>query len=202
MRIWNTLCLLMALTNFATSADWPHWRGPFQNGTTLETGLVSDWSKDGQHQLWRTDFVGRSTPVVLSGRVYAIGRTGKDITEQEEITCFDANTGQLLWEHKFNVFHTTIPFNRVGWASPVGDTETGNIYVHGVQGMFYCFNAEGQILWSHSLTEEFGRISGYGGRTHTPFVDTFKPSHAPSASHFTTHGWPPRLPHLPNAWVG
>ncbi len=171
MRIWNTACLLMALTNFATSADWPHWRGPFQNGTTLETGLVSDWSKDGQHQLWRTDFVGRSTPVVLSGRVYAIGRTGKDITEQEQITCFDANTGQLLWEHKFNVFHTTIPFNRVGWASPVGDTETGNIYVHGVQGMFYCFNAEGQILWSHSLTEEFGRISGYGGRTHTPFVD-------------------------------
>ena len=171
MRIWNTACLLLALANFATNADWPHWRGPFQNGTSLETGLVSEWTKGGQHQLWRTDFIGRSTPIVLGDRVYAIGRTGKDITEQEQISCFNADTGQLLWEHKFNVFHTTIPFNRVGWASPVGDTETGNIYVHGVQGMFYCFNAEGKILWSHSLTEEFGRISGYGGRTHTPFVD-------------------------------
>ena len=121
--------------------------------------------------MWRVDFSGRSTPVVLDGRVCVTGRGGKDITEQERVACFDAESGKLLWEHRFNVFHTTIPFNRVGWASPAGDPETGNIYVHGVGGLLLCFDRGGEVLWSRSLTEEFGRISGYGGRVHTPVVD-------------------------------
>ena len=39
-----------------------------------------------------------------------------------------------------------------------------------MQGIFNCYSGDGDLLWSRSLTEEFGRISGYGGRTHTPFV--------------------------------
>ena len=153
------------------TADWPHWRGPLQTGVSLERGLISNWSLEDDNLIWKADFIGRSTPVVLNGRVYVTGRIGKEITEQEQIACFDAQTGKLLWEHRFNVFHTTIPFNRVGWASPAGDPETGNIYVHGVGGLFFCFDRDGNILWSRSLTEELGRISGYGGRVHTPFVD-------------------------------
>ena len=45
-----------------------------------------------------------------------------------------------------------------------------NIYAHGVQGLFFCFDKDGNILWSRSLTEEYGRISGYGGRVHTPII--------------------------------
>ena len=99
-----------------------------------------------------------------------MGRIGKDITEQERIACFDAKTGDLLWNHQMNVFHTTITFNRVGWTNPVGDTETGNIYIHGIQGLFICFDKDGNTVWSRSLTEEYGRISGYGGRVHTPII--------------------------------
>ncbi len=153
------------------AADWPHWRGPLQNGVSPEMGLVSTWSTEGENLIWKADFIGRSTPVVLHGRVYVIGRIGKNITEQERVACFDARTGKLLWEHRFNLFHTTIPFNRVGWASLAGDPETGNVYAHGIGGLFFCFDKDGNILWFHSLTEEIGRISGYGGRTHTPFVD-------------------------------
>ena len=169
--------LLFALTLVSGSgpepaaAGWPHWRGPGQNGGSAETGLVSAWSRSGSGLLWRAEFTGRSTPILMNGRVYVIGRVGEGITEQERVACFDAGTGALLWEDRFNVFHTTIPFNRVGWASLAGDPETGNIFAHGVQGIFNCYSGEGELLWSRSLTEEFGRISGYGGRTHTPFVD-------------------------------
>jgi len=133
--------------------------------------LVESWSPEGDNLIWRSDFQGRSTPVVLNGRVYAMGRTGKDITEQERVACFDAGTGKLLWDHTFNVFGTTIPFNRVGWSHLAGDPETGNIYAFGVQGLFICFNKDGKILWQRSLTEEYGRISGYGGRNQTPLID-------------------------------
>lgn len=162
--------LLVFTPMIAYADDWSSWRGPNQNGTSAETGLISTWSLEGENILWQEDFIGRSTPVVLNNRVYVVGRIGKDITEQERIACFDTKTGDMLWDHKFNVFHTTITFNRVGWTNPTGDPETGNVYVHGVQGLFFCFSKDGDILWSRSLTEEYGRISGYGGRVHTPII--------------------------------
>ena len=160
----------IASDTWASQLDWPGWRGTNQNGASLETGLISKWSIDGENLMWKADFIGRSTPIVLNGRVYVIGRVGKDITEQEQVACFDAKTGKLLWEQRFNVFHSTIPFNRLGWASLAGDTDTGKIYVHTISGMFLCFTGNGEIVWSRSLTEEFGRISGYGGRIHTAIV--------------------------------
>ncbi len=162
--------MLYTLLARCAIADWASWRGPDQNGASTETGLVSQWSAEGQNLIWRGDVTVRSTPIAMNGRIYVQGRAGKDITEQEQVACFDAKTGERLWDKRFNVFHTTIPFNRVGWSSPVGDPETGNVYAHGVGGMFVCYSADGDVLWEKSLTEQYGRISGYGGRTHTPVV--------------------------------
>jgi outer membrane protein assembly factor BamB len=154
-----------------SASDWPHWRGPNHNGTSTETGLISTWSANGENLIWQADFIGRSTPVIMNGRVYVIGRAGAGLTRQEQVACYDAQTGKMIWEHRFNVFQTTVPFNRVGWANLAGDPETGNVYAHGVGGMFICYDRNGKILWQRSLTEEFGRFSGYGGRTHSPLVD-------------------------------
>ena len=150
----------------AHPADWPSWRGPAQNGVSGETGLVAFWSP-----IWHAAFTGRSTPIVFNGRVFVIGRRGEGIAQEGVVAAFDAQDGALLWERAYNIFHTTIPFNRVGWASPAGDPETGYVYVHTVSGLFFCFDRDGKVVWSRSLTEEFGRISGYGGRIHTPVVD-------------------------------
>ena len=151
-------------------APWAHWRGHAQNGSSTETGLPDSWEMDGENHLWTADIVLRSTPVVMNGRVYAMGRTGKDISEQERVACFDAKTGDLVWEDTFNIYLTTIPFTRAGWANPAGDPETGNLYTHGVGGVFRAYDKDGNILWSKSLTELYGRISGYGGRTNTPVI--------------------------------
>ena len=165
------LCTPLIGLNNALASDWPSWRGPNQDGSSSQTGLISSWSLEGENLVWKADFIGRSTPIVLNNRVYVIGRVGMDITEQERVACFDAETGDLLWEHRFNVFHSTIPFNRLGWTSLAGDRETGYIYAHTISGMFACFDKDGKVVWSHSLTEEYGRFTGYGGRTVTPVVD-------------------------------
>ena len=34
-----------------------------------------------------------------------------------------------------------------------------------------CLTRDGNVKWKVSLTENFGRISGYGGRLHTPILD-------------------------------
>ena len=169
------LVFILAVTISAT-ADWPSWRGPMQNGVSSETGLISSWTTQGENLIWKSKFIGRSTPVVMNGRVYVIGRTGSDEKAagplmQEHVACFDAGTGKLIWENKYHVYHSTVPYNRVGWSSLAGDPETGNIYAHGVGGMMTAFNKDGKILWQHPLTEDFGHVSGFGGRTDTPVVD-------------------------------
>ena len=169
--IGTGLCAPLIGLNDALAADWPTWRGPNQTGSSSQTGLISSWSVDGDNLLWKADFIGRSTPIVLNNRVYVIGRIGMGITEQERVACFNAEKGDLLWEHRFNVFHSTIPFNRLGWTSLAGDRETDYIYAHTISGVFACFDKDGKVVWSHSLTEEYGRFTGYGGRTVTPVVD-------------------------------
>lgn len=151
----------------ASAADWASWRGPAHDGVSLETSSPSSTDE----VLWRAPYGGRSTPVVVDGRVFAINLAGEGVMEQERVLALDLDTGKRLWEHRFNVFHTDIPNSRVGWANVVADPETGYVYAHGVQGMFFCFDRDGSVLWSQSLTETVGRISGYGGRTHTPIID-------------------------------
>lgn len=155
--------------------NWIHWRGPHQNGYSDDTDLPSRWKPDpndpASNLIWKQPYGGRSTPLVMNGRVYIIDDAGEGLNEQERVMCFDAETGKVLWQYRFNVFFTDIVSARVGWANLAGDLETGNVYAHGVQGLFFCFDKDGKVLWSHSLTEEYGRISGYGGRVNSPIVD-------------------------------
>jgi outer membrane protein assembly factor BamB len=173
LSIWCLGCVMVAGgAGLGSSwADWPSWRGPRQDGVAGDVNLVSKWSPAGENLVWRADLVGRSTPVVIDGRVCANGRTGSGSTRQETVACFDAATGRRLWERRLDVYLTAIPFSRVGWGSLAADRETGNVYALGVGGLLVCFDREGKTVWSRSLTEEVGLISGVGGRTHSPLVD-------------------------------
>jgi len=169
----------------ASAAEWPSWRGPDQDAVSHETGLVSSWSKDGENLIWRNEFTGRSTPVVLDGKVCANGRAGEGITRQEMVACFDAENGSKLWEKRFNVWHSTVPWNRVGWANITADPDTGYLYVQGVGGLFLCLDSDtGETVWWRNLAEDFGFMEGYGGRTQTPTVDEDR-----VIVHFSNNSW-------------
>lgn len=160
------------LVSTAATADWTHWRGPMRNGTSEETDLISDWSVQGENLLWRVDFTGRSTPLVFGDKVCVNGRVGEGIDRQEVAACYDVATGKRLWERRFNVYHTTVPWTRAGWPNPAIDAETGYLYLQGVGGNFYCLDtADGSIVWWRNFMEEFGFMEGYGGRTQTPLID-------------------------------
>lgn len=177
--VGNWLSIVGFLTLSVAAGDWAYWRGPEQNGISRERNLVEDWSLEPRKNvLWVSDVGGRATPVVLNGRLYFSCRTLDDVNDpvqrvhaREQVVCLDAQTGELLWRDYLNVFQTDVPAPRVGWASMVGDPETGNVYLHSVSGLFRCYSADGKLLWERSLFEEFGRISGYGGRTTTPIID-------------------------------
>ncbi|MFO0810268.1 MAG: PQQ-binding-like beta-propeller repeat protein [Gemmataceae bacterium] len=168
--------LCSSVANSSPAADWLHWRGPFQTGVSTEVGLPDKFGEDPKapdsNVIWKAPYPCRSTPVALDGRVFVINSEGQGVMEGERVMAFDAATGKVLWEDKFNVFHADIVSARVGWSNPAGDKETGYVYAHGVQGLLTCYEGKtGKVVWRRSLTEEYGRVCGYGGRTTTPVVE-------------------------------
>jgi outer membrane protein assembly factor BamB len=172
--------------------DWPSWRGHAQNGVSTDTNLPSTWSVDGENLIWSDAWIGRSTPAVFDGRVCANGRTGNGVTKKEVVACWDAENGTKLWEHSFGIANTTVPFNRVGWGSVTGDSETGFLYAMNIDGHFNAFDRNGNIVWTWRLAENLGRASGYGGRTSTPVIDEDQVILSIIGALWGDYGGPPR----------
>lgn len=172
----SLLALIVLITGTALAGNWSYWRGPEQNGVSRETGLPETFSlkKGDPNLVFAVPYSGLTSPIVQDGQVYVIGRTGTGPTQQECVQAFDAADGKLKWEHKFNVWHTDIVDDRLGFTNLAGDPETGNVYAHTTSGMFFCYGKDGKIKWQKSLTEEHGRVSGYGGRVTSPIVDEDK----------------------------
>ena len=173
-----SLLTLTSINLFAQEADpldWPYWRGPEMNGISREKGLPDSWSPegDGENLIWKSAELGtRSTPIVMNGHLYTLVRHNPATTkEAEKVVCVDAATGEKKWENIFNVYLSDVPDTRVGWSSVVGDPATGNVFALGVCGYFQCIDGKtGKTLWSHSMSEEYGLLSTYGGRTNFPII--------------------------------
>src|SRR5258708_6477017 len=141
------LCVLCdSVVNNLFAGGWVHWRGAKQHGASYDTNLPEkcslDPSKPNSILIWTAPYGCRSTPVIMNGRVYILDDAGQGVLESERLVCLDADSGKLIKEDKFNVFHTDIVSDRVGWTSPVGDPETGHVYIHGTQGFLRCYDKD------------------------------------------------------------
>lgn len=160
-----------ALTHAANVTGWLNWRGPEQNGTSRETGLPAQFAPNGPNHLWTADFPGASTPVIANGKLYIMGFLGEGPALQEGVACFDAETGQKLWQQLFSDFLSDIIYSRYATSNPTIDPETGNVYMQGTQGILAGFTPDGKQLWNKSMMESYGRLTFPNGRTASPVID-------------------------------
>jgi outer membrane protein assembly factor BamB len=109
--------------------------------------------------------------VVWGDHLYLQNTSGSGAGMQERLMCLNADTGALLWEHKYNIFTSDVPPHRIAWASPAVDPETGNVFAFSGNGMLMSLSPDGKLLWERSLAEEFGMWTTHGGRVSSPVVD-------------------------------
>jgi outer membrane protein assembly factor BamB len=174
-HLWTALLAVAAAATPAAARDWIHWRGPEQNGVSREKSLPASFDpKLGAkgNVIWQQPFGGRSAPLVMAGKLYLIQGTGEGLQEGEQVVCFDEKTGAKQWAYRVNVFHTDIVSSRLGWTTLTADPDTKTVFAHTTAGLVLALDPAGKLLWQRSLTEEFGRISGYGGRIVTPIFDS------------------------------
>ncbi len=162
---------LVPQRNPGAGSDWAEWRGPSRDGTSSEAGLPARWSPAGENLVWKAPYGGRSAPIVMGARVFVFNTAGEGEHMQERVMCLNADTGKVLWERRLNVYESDVPPRRIAWSSPAGDPTTGNIYVFGACNELTALSNDGKVLWSRSLTEEFGAWTTHGGRTGSPIIE-------------------------------
>jgi outer membrane protein assembly factor BamB len=172
LPVWLVLVLALPVVAILHGSDWPDWRGPARTGISEETNLPSTWSTTGENLAWQVPYGGRSGPVVFGDHLYLQNTFASGASEQERVMCFNADTGKLLWEHRYNMFTSDVPAHRLAWSSPVVDWLSGNVFAISANGLVMSLSKDdGKVLWERSLAEEMGMWTTHGGRMSSPIID-------------------------------
>jgi hypothetical protein len=119
MNLRSFLALSSTLTvclSAASTADWPQWRGPNQDGSIRMSGLPSTLSP--ANKRWSTPLPGKagSTPVVSGNRVFL---TSPDDQKNLQLMCLDRTSGQVLWSRTVGVGDKEVGRNNTCAPSPI-----------------------------------------------------------------------------------
>lgn len=152
-----TITALMIVSAAATSAiyagDWPHWRGPFFNGSSDEKNLPSQWSTK-ENIAWSAELPGNAaaTPIVCGDCVFLAGADAAN--DALQAMCFDRRNGKLLWQHDVAKGIQKDSRSNYASSSPVSDGKLV-VFFYG-NGDLVCFNLDGSRRWKRNIQQDYG----------------------------------------------
>lgn len=93
------LCFVLLATAWVNAENWPCWRGPRGDGSSIEQNIPTRWNGEtGENIVWKTPVpgVGHASPIVWEDRIFTVSCL---LDSQERILlCFDRRTGRQLWQ--------------------------------------------------------------------------------------------------------
>jgi outer membrane protein assembly factor BamB len=143
-------CLTISIANWAAAQNWPQWRGPNRDAKATGFTPPATWPKE-LTQKWKvTVGNGPSSPALVDGKLYVIGRQGSD----EVVRCLDAATGDEVWSDKYSAQPPMGPAAEFSGPRSSPTVGEGKVVTLGVHGTLTCYDAsKGNIIW---------RKEGYG----------------------------------------
>jgi len=135
-----------------TTRDYPQFLGPGGNAVVAEVLLEKDWQAHPPKELWRIPMGdGWSSFAVVNGFAVTMEQHGNE----ERITCYNVESGKLVWSHAVKGRHQTI----MGGIGP-RSTPTiadGKVYALGAAGVLTCLEgSNGEEEWTVNVLKEFG----------------------------------------------
>jgi outer membrane protein assembly factor BamB len=153
---------LSVLSARAWAENWPMWRGPRGDGTSLEKNVPVQWTTE-QNIAWKTPIPGKghASPIVWGGRVFVV--TALKEQNQRLLLCLDRSNGDVLWQRVVLVS----PLERINrlnsYASSTPATDGEKVYVSFLDRdkMFIAaYDFEGNQVWA-VRPGPFSSIHGY-----------------------------------------
>lgn len=168
---FDLTCLLLFACRVAVAhaEDWPQWRGPRSDGSWHGPKLPERWPEAGLPVVWRKPIGGGYGGLaVANGRLYVQDKQ-KEPAEQEQVLCFDAASGELLWQHAYPVQYGKLDYGNGPRATPT--IHHGRVYTLGAVGHVHCLDAaSGEVVWQHDLVKDFGAKLQEWGLAASPVI--------------------------------
>src|SRR5574341_1643563 len=111
--------LFGVLATSHAAENWPRWRGPRNDGSSLETGLPTQWNNT-ENVRWRLELPGPapSTPIVWENRIFLTA------AEENALVLLALNTtGKILWRRTVSSGNYEIRGDESNAASPSPSTD-------------------------------------------------------------------------------
>jgi len=154
MRKYCTfLVFVLVAVSLTQAADWPHWRGPYFNGSTDEKNLPSDWSQT-EGIAWSVDLPGCSaaTPIIWGDRVFL---SGVDSARDMLLAmCFDRTNGKPLWQR--DIAKGISQDRRSTYAAGSAVTDGKIVVFFYGNGDLVCFDVNGRRKWARNIQDDYG----------------------------------------------
>lgn len=143
------MAILAALVSPAAAENWPAWRGPRGDGSSLEKDVPLRWSGT-ENVRWKTPIPGKghASPIVWGDRVFVV--TALAQSTERVLLCLDATSGKVLWQRVV----LTTPLERLhalnSHASSTPATDGERVYVSFLdRDTMYvaAYDFKGNLVW-------------------------------------------------------
>jgi hypothetical protein len=164
----SLLFLLTLAAHPAHGENWPCWRGPRGDGTSLEKEPPTRWSST-ENVVWKTSIPGEghSSPIIWDNRIFLTSALKE--TQDRILLSLDRKTGAVLWQQAVVRAPMEAKNKENSYASATPATDGEKVYVtflDGVEVVIAAYDFSGKQRW---LVRPGGFKSQWGF-SHTPVL--------------------------------
>jgi outer membrane protein assembly factor BamB len=144
------VCFLRLGLSVAEAENWPGWRGPRGDGSSLDASVPVKWSAT-ENVAWKAEmpYTGHSSPIIWKDRIILVGADTKK--NRRMLVTLDRRTGKVIWEREVLVSPLERKHKLNSWASGTPVTDGKRIFVSFLdqKNMFVAaFDMDGKELWT------------------------------------------------------
>src|SRR5262245_29430348 len=150
----------------SVGTDWPRFRGPQQNGVSLEKGLLRSWPESGPKVLWKKPIgSGFSSVTAVGDALYTLAVEG----ESETAYRLRQSDGEVVWRVPLGPVFPEV-FGNGPRSTPTVEGDT--VYVLSATGRLDALaTKDGARRWEVDLVKELGSRTPVRGFAFSPLVD-------------------------------
>lgn len=166
MGLIRLLASATILVTLMLAENWPQWRGPRLNGTSIERELPVKWSHT-DNVAWTLPLPARSgsTPIIWKDHVFLnVATEGKIF-----LWAVSRKTGEILWRKHLSDGDRTQRKHNMSSPTPVTDGEW--VWVLTGTGMLKAFDFAGNEKWVRDIQKDYGAFGLNHGYGSSPLLD-------------------------------
>jgi outer membrane protein assembly factor BamB len=170
-RSGSLIILSLLIVNFVSTAqaqNWPNWRGPNGDGTSVETGLPVKWDSI-TNVKWKSlvPGLGYSSPIIWEDKLFITSALPE--TQEKLLLCYESKNGSLLWKKAVLKSAFESKHNDNSHASGTPATDGTLVYVSFLDGedvVVAAYDFTGKQIW----LQRPGKFSSPHGYSCSPVL--------------------------------